>query len=1163
MARGSQNMTTYLAKGLEKVLKTDAINVDNLLYINTTDTSITADMLGATTSIAFTRANITGAYTTGHMVWLNAADIGTPFQLVIHDSSDLYFYKRYKNSGTWSEWSKMRAGTADTWTTARTLTIGNTGKSVDGSANVSWSKDEILGASTDAYFLRGDKVWSNTLNSVLLLPKGLKTGARVNDSGAGIAIDTDGGIEIFHTTTPFIDFHYQASTADYSVRLICDSATNLTCIGTFTAKGTITANGGYLQSTLNGNTIQIGSQNGSYGHFTNSKDIPFWFNKVIQSDGGFTIYNTGDNHWRNGYIQINNSGGGDCYIELKRASNADWRMINSGGHLYFQSNWTSAKGSYYNVLQLEYNSGNINILKGNIAISHATSADMAHSSANPKITFSENGTQPVHLIYTDYDNYRGPAGLKVVGGASATPAWFEVEGQVYAARFNGPLTGNVTGNADTVSRATFGDSSHAEHNANNITSNGLYYYTSNGPATSQGAKSTDGALYAQAYSTAWVGQIAQDYRNGYLYVRGKNNNTWTSWLHVLNTDTGVSRYHVGSTANNSYILVTINPQTSWMLNFTLKVYQSYTATDIQISGYNYGSNHWYQPQAVILGSTSTGAIKVYFGYTANYALWVAIDGGDYNGADVVDMCNGYTQIDPANAFTVTKVNSLPGTTQTTITAYRPWYRNETVSNATTSGSCTGNAATTSKLLDSAHSWTATEVYNYMTARVLKAGDTMTGQLYINYDQDVGLNQNGSLIVGPKGGTNIALDGNEIMARNNSAASTLYLNSEGGQVYVGSGGVNVNGQVAATWLRVVNNSSNNSDDAMVYIESKTTNDWAVKINKGGVRYGVFIDSLDQDDALRTNGYIRARCVWANQGSNGERQVGVDSATSGNLYLYAHTTGKGLYSGSGYQTGAVITISSSEKRFFGNVTGNVTGNCSGSSGSCTGHAASDLALSGGVMTGAIQFNSKGNCSIYNGPNDQTAGYNGTLNNLVISSWNGVSFTTSCTGQTCTGKSAVSINCRNGYVYAGRVYNAVWNDYAEYRASSSEEPGRVIIPSTTGIAHLSTERLQSGGRVISDTYGHAVGQSNYANTPVGLSGRVLAYPYKNKNEYKIGDAVCSAPGGTVDIMTRDEIKEYPDRIIGIVNEIPDYDIWEPSREGGGREPIHTNGRIWIDVK
>ena len=82
---------------------------------------------------------------------------------------------------------------------------------------------------------------------------------------------------------------------------------------------------------------------------------------------------------------------------------------------------------------------------------------------------------------------------------------------------------------------TSGQSSTGEHNANNITSNGVWYYTSNGPATSLGASTNDGALYSQAYSTSWVGQIAQDYRNGRLFVRGKNNGSWQSWLRVALT----------------------------------------------------------------------------------------------------------------------------------------------------------------------------------------------------------------------------------------------------------------------------------------------------------------------------------------------------------------------------------------------------------------------------------------------------------------------------------------------------------------------------------------------------------------------------------------------------------------------------------------------------
>lgn len=64
---------------------------------------------------------------------------------------------------------------------------------------------------------------------------------------------------------------------------------------------------------------------------------------------------------------------------------------------------------------------------------------------------------------------------------------------------------------------------------NNATSNGVYYYTSNGPAQSLGATTNDGALYVEAYSDIWVCQIAQDYRTGRLFTRSKSNGAWTAW----------------------------------------------------------------------------------------------------------------------------------------------------------------------------------------------------------------------------------------------------------------------------------------------------------------------------------------------------------------------------------------------------------------------------------------------------------------------------------------------------------------------------------------------------------------------------------------------------------------------------------------------------------
>lgn len=79
-----------------------------------------------------------------------------------------------------------------------------------------------------------------------------------------------------------------------------------------------------------------------------------------------------------------------------------------------------------------------------------------------------------------------------------------------------------------------GGASYEAHDCNSATGNGHYYYSSNGPSTSIGASTADGALFTQSYSSSWVAQIAQDYRNGRLFVRGKKDGTWQSWVRVAN-----------------------------------------------------------------------------------------------------------------------------------------------------------------------------------------------------------------------------------------------------------------------------------------------------------------------------------------------------------------------------------------------------------------------------------------------------------------------------------------------------------------------------------------------------------------------------------------------------------------------------------------------------
>jgi hypothetical protein len=101
-----------------------------------------------------------------------------------------------------------------------------------------------------------------------------------------------------------------------------------------------------------------------------------------------------------------------------------------------------------------------------------------------------------------------------------------------------------------------------------------------------------------------------------------------------------------------------------------------------------------------------------------------------------------------------------------------------------------------------------------------------------------------------------------------------------------------------------------------------------------------------------------------------------------------------------------------------------------------------------------------------------------------------------------------------------------------------------------------LQLGANIVSDTYGFAIGETNDATCPIAVCGRVLAHPLESKEIYHPGAAVCSGPEGTISLMTREEIREWPDAIIGYVSEVPTYDTW-------GTDNISVNGRIWIKIK
>lgn len=180
-------------------------------------------------------------------------------------------------------------------------------------------------------------------------------------------------------------------------------------------------------------------------------------------------------------------------------------------------------------------------------------------------------------------------------------------------------------------------------------------------------------------------------------------------------------------------------------------------------------------------------------------------------------------------------------------------------------------------------------------------------------------------------------------------------------------------------------------------------------------------------------------------------------------------------------------------------------------------------------------------------------GAATNNVISFTNDTDSTSTTTGAVVvTGGLGVAKAIR-----ANQVYGAVWNDYAEFRrASMSFKPGSVMCEDEDGVLHVSCKRLQKNPHIVSDTYGFAIGETKEAKCPVALCGRVLAVPDSNRARFRVGDAVCAGIGGTVSRMRWYEKVLFPDRILGVVSEIPTGEVWEDTGIG-------INGRIWINIK
>lgn len=136
----------------------------------------------------------------------------------------------------------------------------------------------------------------------------------------------------------------------------------------------------------------------------------------------------------------------DSELFIRSAKSGSWRtwrrILHSNNYAaildsryYTKSEVNTKLGTY-----LSLSGGTVT---GNIILKGGTSADMTYAgNVHPYIRFdNSDSSQNVSLIFTDYDTYRRPAGIKLVGNQGNE--WFEAA-NIYATTFYGTLSGNAT-----------------------------------------------------------------------------------------------------------------------------------------------------------------------------------------------------------------------------------------------------------------------------------------------------------------------------------------------------------------------------------------------------------------------------------------------------------------------------------------------------------------------------------------------------------------------------------------------------------------------------------------------------------------------------------------------------------------------------------------------
>lgn len=921
------------------------------------------------------------------------------------------------------------ASTASAWASAITLTIGATGKSVNGSSNQSWTAAEILGTSDTAHFYRGDQSWSDTIS------------------------------------------------------------------------------GGTLKITNNSNTMTIGSVDGNSGTISNSANIPFYFNQPIGISGTF---GTSTNPAQALYIGTSTSHAiyhvgtqatsqTITFLDNTTNSNGNGIAIGGGGVTLIcagnaatsMSVTPSSENLYMIADGATYIYANANTLANRVGAVITTSGHILPQKAEA----TNDNVQNLGAADNRWANIYATNFIGTVSGNASTATSFASAQVVYVNLANPSTSTTISGGSSSAQvigvNGTLGTGNGGTGNTS-FTANTLIYTAS----ATQLASTT--SIYATTDSISINSSSVPD-NNGKFQVKG------TSTLQHVLPETNAT-YDFGDT------------ETRWR--------SAYFSTSLLV-----------------------GAQNTITTYNSN-AL------GTFIGPGVISTCvtsagNGYYLIGGGEQYGRLYINRL-GTTSTSGTTILELGNNlsSVFNNSTGMLRIWSDSTTCTDIVAQAGYSKIFYLPKYngdMYAAHVAASLTAVGSNSTNLAQPVYVEAGGRIS---------AITTAISVSYGGTGVSTAVPN------YVFAGPSSGNTNAAPTWRALTN-----TDLPTIAINKGGTN--ITSYTTGDILYSSATNVLSKLSGNTTTTRKFLLSVANTTGTAVAPQW--DEVTKTDVGLSNVTNDKQLPIAGGTMTGA-LTVDG--LRGTANVDYGLTLPSSPTEGQIFFQLSDpwyELPAGGTAGQALVKNSSYDRDVIWASVTIPQGGTTGqalvkTSNNNYEVAWGaagGILRPDTTTKYYVGGSSSTTENTdpilfnTNIYVENSVLFGAAWNDYAEYRYTKDIiEPGRCVIEDGKDSLILSTERMQAGAEIVSDTYGFAIGQTEKCQTPIAISGRVLAYPYEDISEFKPGCPVCSGPSGTVSIMTEEEARAYPWLIVGTVSAIPQEDYW-------GAKPIKTKNRIWIRVR